>query len=106
MRLTSDIWISAYRMRLEAQAIPVYVTHRGDATAGAVLIICDRLDGHGVMWGRESGPDFDPVWTRLTEGPLAEVETAAAKRRSADPDLWVLTVEEPSGGALLDTPGL
>lgn len=106
MRLTSDIWVSAYRMRLEAKFIPVYVAAKGDPNAGAVLIKCATLDGNAVLWGREPGPDFTPVWTRLAAGPEAEVDARVAKRRAADPDLWVLEVEDRSGTALLDEDGL
>lgn len=106
MRLTSDIWVSAYRMRLQAANMPVYVAAKGDANAGAVLVKCATLDGRAVLWAREPGPDFEPVWTRIAEAPEAEVDARVEKRRRADPDLWVLEVEDRAGTALLDGPGL
>jgi len=38
IRLTSDIWVSAYLTRLRLADIPAFVVQRGDATAGAVLV--------------------------------------------------------------------
>ncbi|MEL6702079.1 MAG: DUF1491 family protein, partial [Pseudomonadota bacterium] len=36
MRLTADMWVSAYLARLRVEDIPAFVVARGDATAGAV----------------------------------------------------------------------
>ena len=106
MRLTTDIWVSAYRMRLQAAHIPCYVTARGDPTAGAVLVVCATLDGNATLWAREPGPEFEPVWARVKTGAEREVAEAVAKRRRADPDLWVIEVEDRSGTALLGEEGL
>ena len=35
IRLTSDIWVSAYLTRLRLTDIPAFVVNRADATAGA-----------------------------------------------------------------------
>ncbi|MFN7269270.1 MAG: DUF1491 family protein, partial [Cereibacter sp.] len=37
-RLTADFWVRAYLARLGLAGIPAYVTARGDATAGAVMV--------------------------------------------------------------------
>ena len=37
-RLASGIWVAAYLTRLRLAGIPVYVTAKGDATAGAVIV--------------------------------------------------------------------
>ena len=36
-RITTEFWISAYRKRLELSEVPVFVTKKGDDTAGAIL---------------------------------------------------------------------
>ena len=46
MKLTADMWVSAYLARLRLIAVPAFVVQRGDATAGAVLIKMNPLDGH------------------------------------------------------------
>ena len=45
-RLRADIWVAAYLARLSQAAIPAFVTARGDATAGAVLVVVSTLIPH------------------------------------------------------------
>lgn len=106
-RLTSEFWIAAYRARLRLADIPVYVTAKGDPTAGAVLVKCARLDGSAEVWQRS----FDlmsgaRVWVQLAAGPEAEVDATLQRQRARDPDLWILEIESRDGRTLLDEPGL
>ena len=43
IRLTSDVWVSAYLTRLRLVDIQAFVVARGDATAGAVLVKLNTL---------------------------------------------------------------
>ncbi|MEO1638437.1 MAG: DUF1491 family protein [Pseudomonadota bacterium] len=107
MRLTSDIWVSAYLARLRQLAIPAFVTQRGDATAGAVLIKLNTLDGRACCYQRSFDlMTGDRKWVVLVEGAEAEVDASVTKQRSFDPDLWVIEVEDRAGRHLLDEPGL
>ena len=107
MRLTADIWVSAYLTRLRLQDIPAFVVARGDGTAGAVLIKLNTLDGQAVCYQRS----FDlktgaRTWVVLTEGDERSVDMSITKQRGFDPDLWVIEVEDKQGRHLLDEPGL
>ena len=106
-RLRADIWVAAYLARLGARAIPAFVTRRGDATAGAVLVKLATLDGRATAFQRS----FDLMtgeraWVVLAEGAEPEVDEAVARQRRFDPDLWVIEVEDRLGRHLLDEPGL
>ena len=106
-RLTSEIWIAAYLMRLRQVAIPAFIVRKGDATAGAVLVKLNTLDGSATCFQRS----FDLVsgerqWVVLAEGPEAEVDQKIARQREFDPDLWVIEVEDRTGRHMLDEPGL
>ncbi len=106
-RLTADIWVSAYLNRLRLEGIPAFVVARGDATAGAVLVKLNTLDGQARAYQRS----FDMMtgarsWMVLTEGEEHEVDKAIARQRGFDPDLWVIEVEDRAGRHLLDEPGL
>jgi hypothetical protein len=105
-RLTSDFWVSAYRMRLEAMGAAVYVAARGDPTAGAVFVKLSMLDGRAELWGRSVSAEGERVWARLAEGAEAAVDEAAARQRRYDPDCWLVEVEDRRGRALLDDPSL
>jgi hypothetical protein len=106
-RLTARTWVDAYLTRLRLAAIPAYVTAKGDATAGAVLVKLATLDGQARAFQRS----FDlmtggRVWVVLAEGDEADVDAAISRQRRHDPDLWVIEVEDRAGRHLLDEEGL
>ncbi|WP_458791844.1 DUF1491 family protein [Yoonia sp. MH D7] len=107
MRLTAEIWVSAYLTRLRLTDIPAFVVKHGDNTAGAVLVKLNTLDGNARCFQRS----FDLMtgerkWITLTDGLEATVDASIAKQRSFDPDLWVIEVEDKQGRHLLDQDGL
>jgi hypothetical protein len=105
-RLTAEFWIQAYLARLRLADIPAFVTARGDATAGAVIVKVNTLDGDASAFARAYDATGARVWTPLAEGPEAEVDAALARQRRFDPDLWLIEVEDRRGRSLLDEPGL
>ena len=107
MRLTAEIWVSAYIKRLSLMEIPAFVVSKGNPTAGAVLVKMNTLDGNACCYQRS----FDLMtgerkWVVLTEGIEAEVDQSVAKQRSFDRDLWVIEVEDRQARHLLDDPSL
>lgn len=107
MKLTADIWVSAYLTRLRLQDIPAFVVKRGDNTAGAVLIKLNTLDGQAICYQRSFDlMTGDRKWVVLVEGIELDVDASIAKQRGFDPDLWVIEVEDKQGRHLLDEPGL
>ena len=106
-RLTSDFWVSAYLRRLEEAMIPAYVTARGDATAGAVVVKVATLDGAARAYERQTDlMTGGRRWMLLAEGEEREVDAALARARTRDPDLWLIELEDRQGRTLLDQPGL
>ena len=107
MKLTADIWVSAYLTRLRLQDIPAFVVKRGDNTAGAVLIKLNTLDGQAICYQRSFDlMTGDRKWVVLVEGIDLDVDASIAKQRGFDPGLWVIEVEDKQGRHLLDEPGL
>ena len=105
-RLTAEFWVQAYLARLRLAEIPAFVTARGDATAGAVVVKLNTLDGRAAAFQRTYDVSGARVWAALSDGPEAEVDAALARQRRFDPDLWVIEVEDRAGRHLLDQPGL
>lgn len=106
-RLASDFWVRAYMKRLELADIPAYVTARGQAESGAVMVKCARLDGSAQLYERRSdllGGGWK--WMLLHDGAEAEVDASVRRQRGFDPDLWVIEIESRDGRTLLDEPGL
>jgi len=107
VKLTADIWVSAYLTRLRLQEIPAFVVKRGDNTAGAVLIKLNTLDGQAICYQRSFDlMTGDRKWVVLVDGIELDVDASIARQRSFDPDLWVIEVEDKQGRHLLDEPGL
>lgn len=106
-RLAAGVWVSAYLARLRLAAIPVYVTARGDATSGAVIVKVATLDGQARAMQRVTDPMAGTRrWDLLAEGDEAAVDAALARTRLRDRDLWVIEIEDRAGRTLLDEDGL
>ncbi len=106
-RLTSGFWVAAYLTRLRLAEIPAYVTAKGDATAGAVVVKVATLDGRARAFQRRFDLMADArVWVVLAEGSEADVDALLARERGRDRDLWVIELEDRRGRTLLDQPGL
>ena len=105
-RLKSGIWIKALIRRCDLAAIPIAVVARGDGDAGAILL---KLNG-GVAEGclvltQARGQDGELVWMRATGPvPVAEADADAyiARQRQRDPDIWVVEIERPDAGNVID----
>ncbi len=106
-RLTSGFWVSAYLNRLRLAMIPAYVTAKGDATAGAVIVKVATLDGRARAFQRSFDLMADHrVWVVLAEGAEAEVDAALNRQKARDRDLWVIELEDKQGRTLLEEEGL
>ena len=106
-RLTAELWVQAYIHRLRLADIPAFVVSRGDATAGAVIVKQNQLDGTSKAFQRSVDIlTGGRIWVVLAEGADEEVDAAIALQRDFDPDLWVIEVEDRKGRHLLDEPGL
>jgi len=105
-RLTAEFWVQAYLARLRLANIPVFVTARGDATAGSVIVKLNTLDGKAHAFERSYDIEGNRVWITLSKGADGDVEASLARQRGFDPDIWILEVEDRAGRTLLDAPGL
>ena len=105
-RLKSGFWVTAYLRRLQLNNIAVFVTKRGDADAGAVLVKSNSLDGNARLFQRSIDIDGNRTWQVLAEGPEQIVDEAIGRQRGFDQDIWVLEVEDKQGRTLLDESGL
>lgn len=105
-RLTSDFWVGAYLRRLSLVNIPAFITSKGDATAGAIIVKLNTLDGQARAFHRSYDLEGNRVWAILAEGDERDVDASLMKQRSFDPDIWMIEVEDRQGRHLLDEDGL
>lgn len=106
-KVTARLWIDAYLLRLRQMEIPAFVVHKGDETAGAVLVKLNPLDGTARLFQRSFNlMSGERHWEVLAEGSETDVDVSVARQRSFDRDLWVVEVEDKAGRHLLDQDGL
>ena len=106
-RLASGIWVSAYLTRLRLADIPAYVTAKGDAEAGAVVVKVAMLDGTARAYERRADlMSGTRAWMLLADAAETEVDALLARARTRDPDLWVIELEDRQGRTLLEQDGL
>ena len=106
VRLTSEFWVQAYLTRLRLNEIPAFVTAKGDANAGSIMVKLNTLYGRARAFQRSYDAEGNRIWVTLAEGPDAEVEASLARQRGFDRDIWIVEVEDRNGRHLLDEPGL
>lgn len=114
LRLASSVLIAALRRKVEAAGGFATVLAKGDAVAGAILLVCLQVEGSaskpdrlGTETAPESGakpvilerePTFDGPgkWIAVAsqhtdnEQKLSEY---LAKRRASDPDIWIIELD-------------
>lgn len=105
-RLTAEFWVHAYLRRLNLANIPAFVVHKGDPTAGAVLIKSNPLDGNATLFHRTYNGEGQRIWSELNAGAEPKMDGIITRQRQFDPDLWVIEVEDQEGRTLLDEEGL
>lgn len=95
-RPATGLSVSALIRRTEAEGGSAMVLAKGDATAGAILLLlADR--GHPIglcerVWRFEGGFGLEPVGPADLEQPGAASDYIARRRRS-DPDLWAVEID-------------
>ena len=95
-RLTAGLRVAALLRRADLEGRGAYVVHRGDDTAGALAVSVVRPGGTAELWAQEYDLAADRrAWVLQAEGAAREIDAALARRRAADPDLWVIELELP-----------
>ncbi len=87
------------------------VIRKGAAEAGSVYVIVNHLDGAFHLFGPAPGPAFDDDGERrwFEELPFpatqADIDRVMARRIAADPDIWIVEIEDKIGTAGLKACG-
>ena len=102
-RPTAGLVVSAMIRTVEGAGGSGMVVAKGDATAGAILLILAERGRTTGVRERTLGPDDTYMWT--ASGPAGLDDPAAlsayvARRRQRDPDLWVVELDHADALAL------
>lgn len=100
-RLKTYIWVQSQQWRCTQLNLPIYVPHKGEESAGAVIIKIVLLGGRCQVFSQVRQADGTPAWQSRSEDKSPIDERAAddyiGRRLKIDPDLWVLEIEDPKG---------
>ena len=95
-RLASGLIVNALIRRVNAAGGSAMVLAKGDAEAGAILVLTLERGVNPGFFERGIGPDGESALVR--SGPAAFEDSGAVsdywqRRRSRDPDLWVVELD-------------
>lgn len=95
-RLAAGVLVSALVRRVNAAGGSAMVLAKGDAEAGAILVLALERGGNPGFFERGIGPDGQPALVRSGPAELGD-ESAVSdywqRRRSRDSDLWVIELD-------------
>ncbi|HEY0112325.1 MAG TPA: DUF1491 family protein [Allosphingosinicella sp.] len=94
-RLATSVLVGALIRKTEGLGGFAAVLAKGDASAGALLLILTERGGKPRILERVLQPDGRYSWSRVT-GLVEDVPQFVARRQRFDPDLWVLELDIPS----------
>ncbi len=97
-RLKAGLLVQALVRRCGVELLPAYVSRKGDADSGAVLVKRVSPGWHCTVFQIVFADDGARVWVAATgDEPKPEAEADAFIDRQAriDDDLWVVEVEAP-----------
>lgn len=95
-RLASGLVVNALVRRVNAAGGSAMVLARGEAEAGAILVLALERGGDPHFLERGIGPDGLPTLVRSGPAEMADEEAVSSywqRRRARDPDLWVIELD-------------
>ncbi len=93
-RVASGVLVNALVRRVGQAGGFATILAKGDATAGAMLIVAQDRGENARTWERGIGPKGDVELIAVgPEGDAQAVTDYWMKRRRNDPDLWVVELD-------------
>ncbi len=100
-RLKTYIWVQSKQRLCKQNNLPIYIIHKGERKAGAVIVKINLLDGRSRVFSQINNLDGGLTWQSLSTNnepiPEKQANEYITKQRSIDPDLWIIEVEDTQG---------
>lgn len=104
-RLTTAVRVSALVRRVNAEGGHAMVLHKGDPTAGALLLVLCTRGENTRFFERVLDEKGDYQWRQIGRDAAENPEKTASfmeGRRRIDPDLWIVELDIPSPERFID----
>ena len=98
-RLATSVLVTSLMRRAESGGGFAAVLNKGDATAGAVLVILNEKGRKARVLERALQPGGTYTWQDIVTQSIANEEEFSSyleRRRRSDPDLWLIELDIPS----------
>jgi hypothetical protein len=99
-RIPTELWVAAHVRQCTAKGVPVYISHKGAAASGTVMIKIVMKDKGCKLLNQSRDPDGNTGWMDVFDGAAVDEKRAdeyIQRTLSRDPDVWVVEVEDASG---------
>ena len=103
-RLKAGIFVRALIRRVEVAGASAFVIRKGNEDAGAIVLKLSKLDGNCLVLNQARDGSGALVWAKpLGEwGEEPRAHLWFEKQIKADPDLWIVEIEDREGRAFVD----
>ncbi len=105
-RLPAELWVSAQLTACHARGMPAYLSRRGSAMGGVVMVkVVDTVLRQCRIFTQSRDFDGKSGWLPAFEGERVDEREGDAyigRAVARDPDLWVLEVENRDGAMPFD----
>lgn len=95
-KLNAGLWVSGIVRLAQAQGDFATIAKKGDETAGQVILVARRRNGHVQVYQRTMNSRGDYSWTVAIESSPEEsdkVDDFLDRQRRYDPDLWIVDLD-------------
>jgi hypothetical protein len=106
-RIRTKLWIDAHVRTCFGADMPAFVVAKGDEDRGGVILKVNRFAAGVLLFEQSLDFDGNKVWRRLgaeAGEPEADADERVRKKRSFDPDLWVIEIEDQRAAYAPDAP--
>lgn len=95
-RLTTRLWVSALLRRANDAGDFATIMRKGEESAGQVIIVARRRDGHVRVFTRTMNSLGRYSWTvaaEAAEEELGKINEYLDRQVRYDPDLWIIELD-------------
>ena len=102
IRITSELWVSAFRKRLESHAVPFFIIKKGDHLAGSIILRVSDLRGKSKILTQGPSIGGERQWIEIANGPDIEIDKKLKKQSEFDDDVWIIEIEQVTGVCIIE----
>lgn len=104
-RLNAKLWVGSLLRRVNQVGDFATVAKKGDETAGQVILVARRRNGHMQVFTRTMNSLGEYSWTVAVENnqeELGKINEYLERQARYDPDLWIIELDTDNPERFVD----